>query len=90
MILTERKVHRDGTCGAKRQKLMKDTPKGMVGVYIPTCDNDGNYEKLQCHPSNGQCWCVEKMNGKRIDGTTVSPGESIDCETPGPPPKSMF
>ena len=69
---------------------MKDTPKGMVGVYIPTCDNDGNYEKLQCHPSNGQCWCVEKMNGKRIDGTTVNPGESIDCETLGPPPKSMF
>lgn len=41
------------------------------GVYIPSCDEDGYYRKVQCDQSQGECWCVDhhgEMMGSRIHG----------------------
>lgn len=44
----------------------------LAGVYIPSCDEDGYYRKVQCDQSRGECWCVdlhgEEMMGSRIHG----------------------
>ena len=41
-------------------------------MYIPSCDEDGYYRKLQCDQGRGQCWCVDQhggeMSGSRING----------------------
>ena len=42
------------------------------GMYIPSCDEDGYYRKVQCEQSRGECWCVDQhgveMMGSRIHG----------------------
>ena len=47
---------------------------GIIGTYIPSCDEDGYYRKLQCDQSKGECWCVdqhgEELMGTRIHGNT--------------------
>lgn len=38
------------------------------GRFIPSCDEDGFYRKLQC--DRGECWCVDQ-NGGEVAGTRV-------------------
>ena len=42
----------------------------IAGVFIPDCDDDGFYKRLQCHGSKGECWCVDR-NGHEIPQTRV-------------------
>ena len=66
--------HRDSLLGAGPRG-----PRPPVGQYIPTCDENGAYEPLQCHDSTGHCWCVER-NGQEIPGTRSGPGSRPMCE----------
>lgn len=54
-------------------KLSQDPP--LLGVFVPNCKPDGQYEDKQCHEL--YCWCVGE-NGERIPGTTVR-GSSMVC-----------
>ena len=47
-------------------KLALDPP--LLGVFVPRCKPDGEYEVQQCHELH--CWCVDK-DGNKIPGTTV-------------------
>ncbi|GFS33298.1 putative neurotoxin LTDF S-18, partial [Trichonephila inaurata madagascariensis] len=38
---------------------------GLVGNFIPTCNEDGTYARKQCHGSTGYCWCADE-NGNKI------------------------
>ncbi|KAA8584008.1 nidogen-1 [Etheostoma spectabile] len=62
-------------------------PRPPVGQYIPTCDENGAYEPMQCHGSTGHCWCVDR-NGQEIPGTRSRPGSRPMCIDSGvvPPP----
>lgn len=44
----------------------------FAGMYIPNCDEDGYYRKVQCDQSRGECWCVDQhggeLMGSRIHG----------------------
>ncbi|XP_073723363.1 testican-2 [Misgurnus anguillicaudatus] len=46
--------------------------KMKPGMFIPSCDEDGYYRKLQCDHSRGECWCVDPHGteaiGSRIHG----------------------
>jgi hypothetical protein len=68
-------------CLAAQKKVPTKDPKGkslmMPGAYIPDCDDDGFYERLQCHSSSGQCWCVDR-NGHEMPNTRTR-GQA-DCE----------
>ncbi|XP_070400309.1 nidogen-2 isoform X6 [Nothobranchius furzeri] len=55
------------------------------GAHIPQCDSDGRYRSLQCHGSNGYCWCVDDR-GQERPGTRTSPGTTPkDCDKPDDP-----
>ena len=41
-----------------------------VGMYIPSCDEDGYYRKLQCDQSRAECWCVDP-HGSEVSGSRV-------------------
>lgn len=53
--------------------------KGLIGVYIPRCTPEGDFEKLQCQASRGQCWCVDK-GGREIPGTRQTSPDMPHCE----------
>ncbi|KAM9847427.1 nidogen-1 [Aulostomus maculatus] len=80
-------------CQSHRDSLLAVTefgprgPRPSVGQYIPTCDDNGAYEPMQCHGSTGHCWCVDR-NGQEIPGTRSGPGSTPMCIDHGgvPPP----
>ncbi|XP_072345860.1 uncharacterized protein nid2a isoform X9 [Scyliorhinus torazame] len=64
-------------CEQHRERLQTELSlrgsQPLVGVYIPECDEEGNFRPLQCHGSTGHCWCVDE-NGQEIPGTRTPPG----------------
>ncbi|CAL8381091.1 unnamed protein product [Gadus morhua 'NCC'] len=60
-------------CLAELEKIqVQEVAKKKPGMYIPSCDEDGYYRKLQCDQGRGECWCVDpqggEMAGSRIHG----------------------
>ena len=52
---------------------------GLMGEFIPQCEDDGSYSPMQCWSSTGYCWCVDE-NGIEISGTSLGPGQGTpDC-----------
>ncbi|XP_061822551.2 testican-2-like [Nerophis lumbriciformis] len=52
-------------CLAELERIqMQDVSKRKHGMYIPSCDEDGYYRKLQCDQSVGECWCVDHHGGE--------------------------
>ncbi|XP_077351724.1 nidogen-1 [Festucalex cinctus] len=83
---TQCETHRDSLLGVT--EFGPRGPRPPVGQYIPTCDENGNYEPMQCHGSTGHCWCVDR-NGQEITGTRSGPGGRPMCIDHGevrPPP----
>lgn len=39
-----------------------------AGTFIPSCDEDGYYQRAQCEPGGGECWCVDQ-HGVELTGT---------------------
>ncbi|XP_061914016.1 testican-2 [Entelurus aequoreus] len=52
-----------------------DGGKRKSGRFIPNCDEDGFYRKLQC--DRGECWCVDQYGGE-VAGSRV--GGKPDCD----------
>ena len=48
------------SCRAVRTQIASSD---VIGVYVPQCDENGNYLSVQCHGSTGYCWCVNTDNG---------------------------
>ncbi|XP_037638608.1 nidogen-1 [Sebastes umbrosus] len=82
---TQCETHRDSLQGVT--EAGPRGPRPPVGQYIPTCDENGAYESMQCHGSMGHCWCVDR-NGQEIPGTRSGPGSRPMCIDHGgvPPP----
>ncbi|XP_039598116.1 nidogen-2 [Polypterus senegalus] len=71
-------------CEHHRDSLQSElSPRGArpsLGMYIPQCDENGNYRPLQCHGSTGYCWCVDSR-GQERPGTRTPPGmASARCD----------
>ena len=59
--------------------IMSHAP--VIGQFVPRCQSDGRYERIQCHGGSGQCWCVDR-NGIELPGTAVRGGQP-DCSVKG-------
>ncbi|XP_058165485.1 nidogen-1 [Dasypus novemcinctus] len=55
------------------------------GLFVPECDELGNYVPTQCHGSTGQCWCVDR-DGRELEGTRTRPGVTPPCLSTVAPP----
>uniref|UniRef100_H2T9E8 Nidogen 2 n=1 Tax=Takifugu rubripes TaxID=31033 RepID=H2T9E8_TAKRU len=74
-------------CQHHRDSVQTTSPEGypILGVYLPQCDDNGQYVPLQCHGSTGHCWCVDS-NGQERAGTRTPPGApTVDCDRPERP-----
>ncbi|XP_063055736.1 uncharacterized protein LOC134449623 isoform X2 [Engraulis encrasicolus] len=55
---------------------------GLIGAFVPQCDEQGRFRPLQCSGSTGYCWCVNSQ-GQEINGTQVPPGSpKPNCSDP--------
>ena len=43
---------------------------GLIGAFVPQCEEDGSYTSVQCWFSTGYCWCVN-ADGIEITGTSI-------------------
>ena len=43
---------------------------GMVGGFIPNCEENGDFSLVQCHGSTGYCWCANP-DGSEILGSRI-------------------
>jgi len=43
---------------------------GLIGEFVPQCEEDGSYSPVQCWASTAYCWCVDE-NGVQIPGTAI-------------------
>ncbi|KAF4084934.1 hypothetical protein AMELA_G00111700 [Ameiurus melas] len=58
-------------CLAEIERLqVKEVAKRKPGMFIPSCDEDGYYRKLQCDQSRAECWCVD-LHGTEVTGSRV-------------------
>ena len=59
-------------CKLQEKKASAFSGSGLqpVGRFVPKCEADGSYSKIQCWSSTGYCWCVDK-NGTELQGTRV-------------------
>ncbi|XP_035262587.1 testican-2 isoform X1 [Anguilla anguilla] len=60
-------------CLAELERIqVQEVAKKKPGMYIPSCDEDGYYRKLQCDQGKGECWCADQhgseLAGSRIHG----------------------
>uniref|UniRef100_A0A1A8HE69 Testican-2 n=2 Tax=Nothobranchius korthausae TaxID=1143690 RepID=A0A1A8HE69_9TELE len=60
-------------CLAELERIqMQQAAKKKPGIFIPICDEDGYYRRVQCDQSRGECWCVDQhgeMMGSRVHGS---------------------
>lgn len=61
-------------CLVKKYKREKS---GMIGSFVPQCEEDGTYKKQQCHFSTGYCFCADPITGKN---TTVPARGDQQCD----------
>lgn len=47
-------------CARARKQALGAFTSYVVGVYVPQCNPDGSFKKIQCHQSTGYCWCVDE------------------------------
>lgn len=57
-------------CFQEREEARKAARRDSSDVLIPSCNDDGTYNEVQCHVATQYCWCVTK-DGRHIPGTSV-------------------
>ncbi|KAK6293779.1 testican-2 isoform X2 [Coregonus clupeaformis] len=52
-------------CLAELERIqVQEGGKKKLGLFIPSCNEDGYYRKLQCDQARGECWCVDQQGGE--------------------------
>ena len=52
---------------------------GLIGEFVPQCEEDGSFASTQCSGSTGYCWCVDEY-GVEISGTSIPSWQGMpDC-----------
>ncbi|MAZ30635.1 MAG: hypothetical protein CMP57_00910 [Flavobacteriales bacterium] len=54
---------------------------GLIGEFVPNCQEDGSYVSTQCWASAEYCWCVDE-DGEEIPGTSILSWQGMpDCSS---------
>ncbi|XP_036210818.1 nidogen-1 [Myotis myotis] len=79
---TRCQLQREHILGAAGVTGQRPLPPGM---FVPECDEHGQYVPTQCHGSTGYCWCVDR-DGRELEGTRTRPGMRPPCLSTVAPP----
>ena len=61
-------------CEQKRE----EAKNAISSYWKPICNDNGQYESVQCNPS--VCWCVDIETGASIPNSIKRNGETINCK----------
>ncbi|KAJ8013836.1 hypothetical protein DPEC_G00033930 [Dallia pectoralis] len=65
-------------CLAELERIHKqEGGKEKQGLFVPGCDEDGYYMKLQCDPARVECWCVDRHKGEPASSRSHG---NLDCD----------
>ena len=53
------------------------SPGYVFSHYVPQCEPNGLYVKVQVHGQTGVAWCVNEATGIEINGTKKSPEDGM-------------
>ncbi|XP_036372691.1 testican-3 isoform X1 [Megalops cyprinoides] len=75
----------DPPCRSELASISKQhSGKKLLGLYVPSCDEDGYYKSHQCHGSSGQCWCVDRYGNEVAGSRTHGPTDcGVELESSG-------
>ncbi|KAJ8339752.1 hypothetical protein SKAU_G00343850 [Synaphobranchus kaupii] len=77
--------HQDPPCRVELTSINRQhAGKKLLGLYVPSCDEDGYYKSHQCHGSSGQCWCVDRYGNEVVGSRTHGPTDcGVELESSG-------
>jgi hypothetical protein len=62
-------------------QLAQLNASGLIGEFVPNCQEDGSYVSTQCWASAEYCWCVDE-DGEEIPGTSILSWQGMpDCSS---------
>ena len=71
-------------CQRRRQYILDRSVIGSDGLtvplpgdFMPRCNEDGSFQQIQCHESDGDCWCVDGDGVELIN--TRKKDANINC-----------
>ena len=63
-------------CEYEREKAItynyRNTEQIKGPLFVPDCQPNGNYYKVQWRMADGVAWCVDEFTGKEIEGTRTT------------------
>ena len=70
-------------CQLKHADALSSKHIGLqpVGRFIPKCEDNGDYSRIQCWGSTGYCWCVDGQTGVEQEMTRVRGMPNCDIRT---------
>nr|XP_023655190.1 testican-3 isoform X2 [Paramormyrops kingsleyae] len=77
--------HEEPPCQSELSSITtQQAGKKLLGLYIPSCDEDGYFKPHQCHGSSGQCWCVDRYGNELARSRTARPADcGVELESSG-------
>ncbi|XP_068608114.1 SPARC-related modular calcium-binding protein 1 [Brachionichthys hirsutus] len=57
-------------CRVERNQALEQARRPQESMFIPECNEDGTFAKVQCHTLTGYCWCVTS-DGKPVSGSSA-------------------
>ena len=58
---------REAAAGKNYRAIKEGTEQAPE--YVPQCNTDGSYKRIQLNGPKGYAFCVDEQTGKEIDGT---------------------
>ena len=55
-------------CQKERRTALGPLGNAPPGRFAPECDDNGQYNRMQCYSATAYCWCVDSR-GREIPGT---------------------
>ncbi|XP_055953444.1 equistatin-like [Argiope bruennichi] len=62
----------------KQRDSANQRRRGRLGSFVPRCEQDGSFSKMQCHSSTGYCHCADPQTGKPKTAATRDSG-TLKC-----------
>ncbi|EDO40369.1 predicted protein, partial [Nematostella vectensis] len=71
--------HPGGVLTPCQRRYQEATSSPVPGSFAPRCRADGSFEEVQCHKSQGYCWCVDQFGNEIPRTRSIKP---VRCPSP--------